>query len=311
MFKHKLLLKGQPLSKTRVPLFMIVSCLLLYSYARGQEPDKSPLMKVKALQPDTLDFGRLIVYYSPKCKERAREFAYLYENAAVLMKHNLGLSFTFHVAVLNPDQWFSEYPGIPYAIPWESQADNLIFLPSSLKEGLLIKGPDEMADRRRVDFIALHELGHLAAKHYYRSSITGEPVPVSWLNELLATYFAISFIKSTNTEWARAIQAEWQANVEQYTPGTISLDWNFMNALQPDELARTYAWYQNLLNLRAAEVYDERGFKFLQDLKSGLVWDDVNNWTNKSVLAQLESISPGFTKWANTLETRYKNNGNN
>jgi hypothetical protein len=278
---------------------MLTSGPLMYSGAYGQESNKSPLAKVKFLHLDTINTEKITIYYSPGYRQRAEEFTNLYENAAAVMKRKLGLSFTFHVAVLNPDQWFSEYPGIPYAIPWESQADNLIFLPSSLKEGLLIKGPDEIANRRRVDYIALH---------YYRSSSIGEPVPVSWFNEFLATYFAITFIQSTDPEWARAIQAEWQANVENYTPGTISLDWGFMNELQPDELARTYAWYQNLLNLRAAEVYHERGSLFLHDLKDGLLWDDVDNWTNESVLSQIESISPGFTEWANSLGSRYKNN---
>jgi hypothetical protein len=253
----------------------------------------------------------MTVYYSPEYRGRAEELAGLSKNAAAFMEDKLKLSFNFRLAVLSPDQWFSEHPGIPYAIPWENQAEDLLFLPSSLKEGLLIRGSDEVANRRRVNFIALHEFGHLAAKHYYRPSSIGEPVPVSWLNELLATYFAFSFIQSTDSEWARAIRAEWKNEVKQYTPGTISLDWGFMNELPPNEVARTYAWYQNVLNLRAAEIHDESGFAFLQDLKKGLSWDNVDHWTNDSVLSQLESISPGFMEWANTLGSRYETRGNN
>lgn len=228
--------------------------------------------------------------------------ATLADDAAGYFEHELGTTFAFGVAALAPEHWFSEFPGIPYAIPWASMPDRLIFMPSSLREGLLIRGEDALEDRQRVDFILLHEYGHLLAKAHLRPRSDRDYLPVSWFEELLANYFAYAYLHEADVTWAEAAIAEWVEELRRFTPPVLSLDWSFMNDLPPPVLSETYGWYQFLLNLRAAELYDEHGLDFLSLLKEELSWEEAGDWTSESLLSDLEAIAPGFDAWVADLE---------
>lgn len=53
--------------------------------------------------------------------------------------------------------------------------------------------------------------------------------------------------------------------------GVRELMWD----LPPDEFARTYGWYQNLLNLLAANLYEEYGLDFLRMVRARLPWESL------------------------------------
>ncbi len=261
---------------------------------------QSPLARVEALGLSAETVGRVEVYFAPEARSRALEIASVTEAAAALLESELGLAFGVRLAALGPEDWFSEFPGVPYAIPWVSMPERLLFVPSSLEEGILVQGPDRLADQRRTDFTALHEYGHLAAKAYFREESSAPYLPVAWFEELLSTYFAYCYIGAADPEWSAAARSEWRMVVGGYTPPVVSLDWGFMNDLQGPQLAQVYAWYQLLLNLRAAELYDRHGVSFLSML-SALDWNEAENWTTNSLLPRLEELSPGFVSWAEDL----------
>jgi hypothetical protein len=75
-----------------------------------------------------------------------------------------------------------------------------------------------------------------------------------------------------------------------------------MRELPAGEFPRVYAWYQNLLNLRVAAVYEEHGLGFLRAVKTRLQWKDSGEWTTESLLPALEDVAPGFEAWANALQ---------
>jgi hypothetical protein len=239
---------------------------------------------------------------------RAQHLAELSEAAAAFVERQLGLSFEFQLAVLGQRDWFSPHggAGMPYGIPWCSTSEALIVAPASLREGALINGPTEQADRRRVEFVTLHEYGHLASKRYFHPASSLEELPIPWFEELLATYFAYSFVAASNGEWTESARQEWIARVESYTPRQLSLDWSFMRTLPPTELAQTYGWYQYLLNARVADVHRAHGLAFLQKLKTTLPFDNLDKWSLESVLRDLEHIAPGFREWAARLKTDAK-----
>ena len=81
-----------------------------------------------------------------------------------------------------------------------------------------------------------------------------------------------------------------------------SLDWSFMRALPPAELAPTYGWYQTVLNLRVADIYAKHGLAFLRTLKDRLPFRTMDTWTTESLLGHLENIAPGFRRWADELQ---------
>lgn len=179
----------------------------------------------------------------------------------------------------------------------------MVFVPSSLTEGLLVEGRTELSARRHVDFVTLHEYGHIAAKRYFHPASARDYGRVHWFEELVATYFGYAFVRAVDPEWAAAARKEWAAQVDGYTPRALSLDWRFMRGLPPDERARTYGWYQFLLNLRAAEIYDQHDVAFLRALKEALPWDDMGSWTTASLLPMLDRIAPGFEAWAEQLHS--------
>lgn len=136
---------------------------------------------------------------------------------------------------------------------------------------------------------------------YFRPESARDHLSVPWFGELLANYISYAYISTADPEWAAAAKAmRWEV-VEGYTPPVLSLEWGFMNDLPPGELARTYAWYQNLLVLRAAALYEAHGLCFLRALKDRLAWEDMGAWTTLSLLPALEEIAPGFQGWAGEL----------
>ena len=175
-------------------------------------------------------------------------------------------------------------------------------MPASLDEGVLITGSDRSANLRRVRFVMLHEFGHLASKQLLHPN-SGQPYSaVRWFDELIATYFAYAFVRASDPDWARAAQDEWQRAVEEFTPPVVSLDWSHFRDLSPVEFARTYAWYQNVLNLHAATLYEEHGLDFLRSVRDRLDWQSAANWTTVGLIPVLDDIAPGFQAWASALE---------
>ncbi len=282
---------------------IVLPLTILGSSVSAQAQQASPLERVEALGLDTADVGRVTAYFEPADRDRAVELATLSDDAAHFFDRELGISFDLGVAALPPEHWFEPIYGIPYAVPWASIPDRLLFVPSSLDEGILVQGRSSMLERRRViDFIALHEYGHVATKEYFHPDSERDDLPISWFNELLPNVFAYAFIASTDPEWAVVAREMWLNVVKSREPPVLSLDWGFMNGLPPDELVRTYAWYQNLLNLRAAELVEEHGLDFLRVAKDRLAWEEAGDWTTESLLASLGQVFPGFLSWAEDLE---------
>lgn len=276
----------------------IIACVMLTCPVPAQA--QSPGTRIEALGLESMKVGRVTTLFVPNDRARAKQLGELSEAAAAFFQRELGVSFEFRLAVLGPKQWFSPHggPGIPYGIPWCSVAEGLMVVPASLKEGALISGLTDQENRRTVDFVTLHELGHLAVKRYIHPASAREELPVPWFEELTATYFGYAFISAFDREWAASAKKPWIAYVDGYTPRKLSLDWSFMRDLPPAELSATYGWYQNSLNLRVADVYAERGLAFIRELREKLPLRDMDAWTTESLLGHLEQIAPGFQRWA-------------
>jgi hypothetical protein len=286
---------------SRIVASALMMGFLIASTVRAQDQPLSG--RIEEFGLETMTVGRVTALYAPDDQARARQLAELAEAAATFFERELGVAFEFRLAVLGPKHWFSPHGAeLPYGIPWCSVAERLMVVPASLQEGALISGPNEEADRRRVDFVTLHELGHLAAKQYFHPGSAHEEFPVLWFEELIATYFDYAYVASFDPGWAESARRDWAARVEGFTPRTLSLDWGFMRNLPADELGPTYGWYQNVLNLRVADLYEEHGLGFLPTLREKLPLDTLDDWTTESLLAHLEQIAPGFQRWADDLQ---------
>lgn len=298
--------RGIPLAIAGNLLRVTLAVALLTAFAAAtRAEDPSPLKRIEALHLDTVKIGRVTAHFVPTDREYAHELATLSEAAAAYFERELDGSFPLQLAILSREHWFDPHWGgdsLPYGIPWGSVEDLLMTVPASLDEGVLILGPDDKANRRRVRFVMLHEFGHIANKRHLHPE---SPIPYSsvrWFEELLATYFAYSYVRADDPEWAEASRREWVDFLNGYSPAVLSLDWGFMRELAPDEIARTYAWYQILLNLWVANLYEERGLDFLRAVKDRLPWKDSGTWTTESLVPALEEIAPGFEARAVNLE---------
>ena len=269
----------------------------------GHAQTRSYVPRIEALNLEVQRPGRVTAYFAREDSARARDLAFLVDSAAAFLQRELDVSFDVRLAALAPEQWFSPFRSdLPYGIPWGSVPEKLIVVPSSLKEGALISGRrDSSFNSRMVDFVTLHEYGHIANKQFFHPASAHEEFPITWFEELLATYFAYALMSAADPTWPESARRFWSAELAAYRPRVVSLDWSFMRSLPGPELGRTYAWYQVLLNLRAAETYSEVGIAFLRQLRAALPLDSLDHWTTVLLLARLDEVAPGFKKWGATL----------
>jgi hypothetical protein len=177
-------------------------------------------------------------------------------------------------------------------------ADRLMVVPASLREGALIIGPNALEDRRRVDFVTLHELGHLAAKRYLHPESGHEELPVlgsrSWSPPISATRSFPRLITTGQSLREKigslVLHARGRSNGAFMRP-----------FLRPNSPPRT-AGTKLFLKLRVADIYGKHRLTSLRDLKAKLPFDRMSTWTTESVLEDLERIAPGFQRWADEFQ---------
>ena len=271
---------------------------------RVSAQDVSPLTRVTELGLDSSQIGRVSAHFAPEDREFATELARLSAEAVAFLEDEFESTLPVHLAVLRPDTWFVPYEGgdfEPYGIPWAWIPTSLITVPASQTEGALIQGPDRTADVRRISFIMLHEFGHIGAKKVLHPSSGREYSPARWFEEFLSTYVAYSYVAAHDAEWAQAMVREWSGMVRSASPESATLDWSQLYQLSPEEYASTYAWYQNLLGLRAAAVHAEHGLAFLHAMRSNLDWKESDGWTSEYLISVLDAMAPGFEEWADGL----------
>jgi hypothetical protein len=263
--------------------------------------DLTPLEHLQSLDLESERVGRVTVHFAEADRDWAAALATFTESAAGFFEGELGFSYPLNLAVLSPEHWFEASPGeeLPYGMPWAHREESLMVAPASLEEGVLIVGPDEAADRRRVRFVLLREFGHILAKRYLHPDTSHRQW---WLEEFLSSYFAYAYIAAHDPAWAQAARSEWRGVVEASDPAAYTLDWGFMNRLPPEAFVRNYASYQNVLNLRVAKVHETHGAKFLRAARDQLSWRNGLDWSTAKLLSELEAIAPGLEGWARDLE---------
>lgn len=267
--------------------------------------DASPLARVRSLGLDSARVGGVTVHFAAADRTRAERLGALANEAASYYANVYDTTFPLHLAVLGPADWFDPYVAggtPPYGSPWGWVPDLLMTVPASLDQGVLILGPDHDANARRVEFVMLHEFGHLANKRYLHPESARPYSAVRWFEEFLATYFAYAFWESRYPSHAAASRAEWADFAAGFTPPVVSLDWTFMQDLAPLEYGQTYAWYQVVLNLHAADIFRAEGLDFLRRVRDEMSWDASGEWTTRSVLASVNGFAPGFGAWAEAIQ---------
>ncbi len=271
----------------------IAATLFLAAAAAAQDP--SPYERIQALGLDSMRVDPVLILYDEADRARAAELASLVRDANEYFRHELELALEPRIAGLPAGHWVGDIPTDRYTMPYGIEAERMIVVPAS---GARL--PEGAPFTRPIDFIALHEYGHLANTRYFRAGQWDAYAP-TWFEEFLATYWAWAYVRRFQPAWSDSLLREWPATLTKYTPPELSLDWRFMRSLPPEEMSRSYGWYQIMLNVEVARVYEEQGVGFLRAVRERLDWDVVDSWTTPALLARLEKIAPGFQEWADRL----------
>jgi hypothetical protein len=292
-------------------------------------PASAILDDLQALGLETLP-GPIPTYYSPGYAERAEALQAWLRDADAFFQDRLRVSPEFSLAVLSPEHWPAVSMG-PYGVPFVpplspgdlSEAPRLVVLPavpeqavvtqiySASQPGLPAHAADELAAlgisygdavQQVTDLIGFHEVGHvyIAALGYHKDN------SARWLEELLATYAAYSYLDLAQPSAITVWDALSEALLGFVPPVSRSLD--DFNALYIQGLGpATYGWFQSHFNLRATEVLKQRPRATWFAQLGGLGLDeDTRAIPTAELLRRLRGFNPSFTAWADAAGLEYE-----
>jgi hypothetical protein len=258
---------------------------------------------------------KVTVYHSAGHEKRTRELSELIEEAVRFYQERLQIEPEFSVAVLTRADWERVEPNVPFGLPSVSAAPAVILLPAT-HDGVVVEGvlalrgkasaatlqkieqagfTFEQGAEKLIDFIALHELGHvLTLAHGIRP-------PSPWSNEFLATYFAYAWLHQAQPRQAAlflALTCELQYRDADRPRYTTLEDFD---ALYSRVGPVNYGWYQSVFAGHAAQVHDARQLAFLADVRTVYPATAKEGEPARVVLERLERICPGFVAWSEGL----------
>jgi hypothetical protein len=286
------------------------------------EPSFSVLDVVQELELESLP-GPIPTYFSPGSRERAEQLQAWLRAADAFFQDRLKIAPPFSLAVLNEEHWSQVSQG-PYGIPFYTfEAPTFVVMPalpdrsvvtqiySAARVGLPAGAAADLervgvsyedAVGQIVDLIGFHEVGHvyIAALGYHRNNTA------RWLEELLATYAAYSYLDVVQPSSIVVWNALSEALLGFVQPVSRSLDdFNelYIQGLGP----ATYGWFQSHFNLRDDLIVQRRprATWFRQLAGTGLD-EDTRGIPTSELLRRLRGFEPSFTEWADNTGLEYR-----
>ena len=153
-----------------------------------------------------------------------------------------------------------------------------------------------------LDLIGFHEVGHvyIAALGYHRHN------SARWLEELLATYAAYSYLDvaqpSAITVW-NALSAALLGFVRPVSRSLDDFNVLYLQGLGP----ATYGWFQSQFNLRDDVVVQQRPrATWFAQLDAAGLDEDTRHIPTSELLRRLRGFMPSFTSWADSVGLEYR-----
>jgi len=284
------------------------------------------------LQPAGLEMlpAPIPTYYSPGYRDRAEALQAWLRDADAFFRNRLRVSPDISLAVLTPEHWALVSMG-PYGVPFVppltpgdlSQVPRMVVMPAVPEQAVVTQiysasevalPPHAAAELAALgisyedavlqvlDLIGFHEVGHayIAALGYHRDNTA------RWLEELLATYAAYSYLDLAQPSAITVWDALSEALLGFVPPVSRSLD--DFNALYIQGLGpATYGWFQSHFNLRATEVLKQRPRATWFAQLGGLGLDeDTRAIPTAELLRRLRGFNPSFTAWADAAGLEYE-----
>ena len=270
-------------------------------------------MTLRDLALDTLA-GPMETYFSPGARARAEGLQARLRSADAFFTSRLKVGPSFHLAILTEADWAAVSP-MPYGFSFVSDTPHVVVLPAAPERAIVAEIyraarpglPSEAAQTlarlgisydeavaQVSDFIAFHELGHVYVEE------VGFRDAARWLEEILATYVAYSFLQAREPDAIATWNALSAAIVGHIQPASRSLDdFNRLyTALGPE----TYGWFQSHFNLRVAAVVEQRReASWLAELQTAGFLRNTRSVPTSQLLTRLDRLVPVFSVWAVTL----------
>ena len=306
---------------------LIYSLVLVVISFPVQAQSKYCVDEIKDLKLQSIP-GQILTYYSEGQKNRASELQALLERASTVLGDSLNLEIDLTLAALNVKEW-AQVMDRPYGLPTLragackrgggsfAEPRYVAILPGgidgavyngwiALEDSISTKTLQKLKDagvgfqqggKIMVDFIALHELGHA---YHLKFGIKNY---VNFFAEFMANYIAYAFLRSTEERLDKKVLAVLSANIETITPVHSSfIKWE---KFQSREHPPTEAWYNSVVTLKAAEIYEQRGFEFLHAIRNAFP-EEEGQLKTETILARMDTIHPGILKWSNSISEQVR-----
>lgn len=273
--------------------------------------------------------GPIPTYYSPGYRERAETLQAWLRDADAYFRNRLRIAPDISLAVLSPEHWVLVSMG-PYGVPFVppltpgdlSEVPRIVVMPAvpeqavvtqiySASEGAL---PPHAAAQlaalgisyddavlQVLDLIGFHEVGHayIAALGYHKDNT------VRWLEEMLATYAAYSYLDVAQPSSIIVWDALSEALLGFVPPASRSLD--DFNTIAFGLGPATYGWFQSHFNLRSSVVLKHRPHATWFAQLHGLgIDEDTRSMLTSELLRRLRGFTPSFTAWADQAGLEYE-----
>lgn len=249
-------------------LLLLLITILVIKNVKSQNPDSLLQNKntidsiLSGEQLDKLQ-GEPPTYYSKMYKVRAKAMQELMSNCILFYEAKFpDKKFNIPLYLLNKSDWEKVPFGEPYGMPFYN-GHNIIMVIAAEKNALrrLTGLPDDPVKSDSIlsslDYQPIHELGHyffITLHNIYREK---------WLNEFIATYFLICFIKEKNL--VPGLENELKAD---YPVAHKTLE-DFQK-LYGDVGPANYHWYQC--------KFAQLGYKLYPQFKLELIKKVIENY---------------------------------
>lgn len=285
-------------------------------------PSYGVLDVVQGLELESLP-GPIPTYFSPGSRERAEQLQAWLRAADEFFQDRLKIAPPFSLAVLNEEHWAQISQG-PYGVPFvASEEPRVVVLPAMVERSVVTQiysaarvglPADAAADLEQVgvsyddavlqivDLIGFHEVGHvyIAGLGYHENNTA------RWLEELLATYAAYSYLDVAQPSSIVVWNALSEALLGFVQPGTRSLDEFNVQPLQRFGPA-TYGWFQSHFNMRADLIVQRRPrATWFHQLAGNRLDEDTRDVPTSELLRRLRGFEPSFTEWAEAAGLEYR-----
>ncbi len=208
--------------------------------------------------------GKPETFYSDGFQTRSKTLQKLLRSCISFYEEQFpGNEFNLRVYILNKADWNKPPFGVPYGMPFYTSRNRILVIAAEKNALRKLSGlPDEPLTPDSVlygfDYQPLHELGH------YFFFTLHELYKEKWLNEFLATYFMICYIKEKNI--APELEAEFKTDYHVSHRNLKDFE-NFYMDVGPSN----YNWYQ--------QKFAQLGYALYPRLKTGLIRAALKNYS--------------------------------